>query len=80
MKYSEKDFPLQKETYKIIGICMEIHRILGKGLLEIVYKDAIEYEFNNKKNHFIICEILCKFCANFVQTRAEPSLLELCRV
>ena len=27
---------------------MEIHRILGKGLLEIVYKDAIEYEFKNK--------------------------------
>ncbi|PKP40432.1 MAG: GxxExxY protein [Bacteroidetes bacterium HGW-Bacteroidetes-12] len=48
MKYSEKDFPLQKETYQIIGICMEIHRILGKGLLEIVYKDAIEYEFKNK--------------------------------
>lgn len=49
MKYPEKDFPLQNETYKIIGICMEIHRILGKGLLEIVYKDAIEYEF--KKNN-----------------------------
>jgi len=28
---------------------MEVHRILGKGLLEIVYKDAIEYELNNKK-------------------------------
>jgi GxxExxY protein len=49
MKYSEKEYPLQKESYQIIGICMEVHRILGKGLLEIVYKDAIEYEFNNKK-------------------------------
>ena len=28
---------------------MEVHRILGKGLLEIVYKDAIEYEFNKKE-------------------------------
>ncbi len=28
---------------------MEVHRILGKGLLEIVYKDAIEYEFNTKE-------------------------------
>ncbi len=27
---------------------MEVHRILGKGLLEIVYKDAIEYEFKTK--------------------------------
>jgi len=34
------------EYFKIIGICMEIHRILGGGLLEIVYKDALEYEFN----------------------------------
>ncbi len=45
MIYSEKKYPLQEESYKIIGICMEVHRILGKGLLEIVYKDAIEYEF-----------------------------------
>ena len=45
MKYPEKEYPLQKESYQIIGICMEVHRILGKGLLEIVYKDAIEYEF-----------------------------------
>ena len=49
MKYSENEYPLQKESYQIIGICMEVHRLLGKGLLEIVYKDAIEYEFNNKK-------------------------------
>ena len=27
---------------------MEIHRILGPGLLEIVYKDALEYEFDSK--------------------------------
>ena len=48
MKYSEKEYPLQKESCQIIGICMEVHRILGRGLLEIVYKDAIEYEFKNK--------------------------------
>jgi len=44
--YPEKEYPLQRESYKIIGVCMEVHRTLGKGLLEIVYKDAIEYEFN----------------------------------
>jgi GxxExxY protein len=48
MKYSEEDYPLQEESYEIIGICMEVHRILGRGLLEVVYKDALEYEF--KKN------------------------------
>ena len=45
MKYSEQQYPLQDESYQIIGICMEVHRILRRGLLEIVYKDAIEYEF-----------------------------------
>jgi GxxExxY protein len=35
---------LEKQTYQIIGICMEVHKILGKGHGEIVYGDAIEYE------------------------------------
>ena len=52
MKYHEGKYPLQKECYQIIGICMEIHHIFGKGLLEIVYKDAIEFEFNHKKIPF----------------------------
>lgn len=38
-------FPLKEETYKIIGICMEVHNTLGAGFLEIVYKDALELEF-----------------------------------
>lgn len=48
MNYSEQKYPLQKETYEIIGICMEVHSILGRGLLEVVYKDAIEYELKHK--------------------------------
>ena len=36
----------QDEYYKIIGLCMEVHRILGGGLLEAVYKEALEIEFN----------------------------------
>ena len=39
---------LEKESYKIIGICQDVHRVLGPGFLEIVYKDAIEFEL--KKN------------------------------
>ena len=31
MKYSKQNYPLQKESYQIIGICMEVHRNLGKG-------------------------------------------------
>lgn len=35
----------KEESYQIIGICMDIHNHLGAGFLEIVYKDALEYEF-----------------------------------
>ena len=42
---SEKSLLLEEETYKIIGICMAVHRELGHGFMEIVYKDAIEHEF-----------------------------------
>ena len=37
-------FISKEETYQIIGICMEVHRELGFGFSEIVYKDAIEME------------------------------------
>jgi len=40
----------KEEVFKIVGVCMEVHKQLGKGFLEIVYKDAIEYEFN-KRNY-----------------------------
>ncbi len=46
--YSRKeDFPMREETYKIIGLAMEVHKTLGKGFLEIVYKDALEIEFTD---------------------------------
>src|SRR5207249_3912298 len=33
------------QTYAIIGIAMEIHRILGPSFLEPVYQAAVEVEF-----------------------------------
>lgn len=45
--YEQEQYPYQEETFKIIGIAMEIHRELGKGFSEIVYKDACQYEFNH---------------------------------
>ncbi|TDO97675.1 GxxExxY protein [Flavobacterium sp. 245] len=40
---------LREESYKIIGICMEVHKILGKGHSEKVYGDALEYEFQRNE-------------------------------
>ncbi|MEO6583628.1 MAG: GxxExxY protein [Ferruginibacter sp.] len=34
----------ENETYAIIGLCMEVHKVLGHGFCEIVYKDAIMFE------------------------------------
>ena len=34
----------REEVYTLVGIAMEIHRQLGKGFSEVVYKDAFEYE------------------------------------
>ena len=39
-------------TYKIIGCCIEVHKSLGKGFNEIVYKDALQYAFNKNKISF----------------------------
>lgn len=44
----EKELIYKDEVYKIVGICMDIHRTLGGGLREIVYKDALEYEFRQQ--------------------------------
>jgi GxxExxY protein len=35
---------LKEESYKIIGACMEVHKELGMGFKEIVYKDALQIE------------------------------------
>jgi len=39
------DILYKNDSYKIIGKCFEVHNNLGPGFLEIVYKDALEYEF-----------------------------------
>ena len=44
-----EEYLYKNENYKLVGLCMEIHRILGSGLLEVVYKDALEYELQQNK-------------------------------
>ncbi|MDQ3550643.1 MAG: GxxExxY protein [Bacteroidota bacterium] len=33
------------ESFQIVGLCMEVHRQLGMGFREVIYKDALEIEF-----------------------------------
>ena len=50
-----------EESYSIIGICMEVHNNLGQGFAEIVYEDALEYEFIQagipfeREKHYVVC-------------------------
>ena len=39
----------KEESYKIIGVCIKVHKELGHGFFESVYSEAIEIEF--KKNN-----------------------------
>lgn len=43
MKETELIYP--EKAYLIIGKCMKVHKTLGHGFLEVVYKDALELEF-----------------------------------
>ena len=51
-EYSGKDYPFQDEVNQIIGICIDVHKTLGKGFLEVVYKDAMEIEFKKANIQF----------------------------
>lgn len=42
------DILYKDESYKIIGVCIDVYNTLGRGFSEIVYKDALEYEFKRK--------------------------------
>jgi GxxExxY protein len=47
-----KDILYKAESFQIIGRCMEVHRELGRGHDEIIYKDALEYEFGQMRISF----------------------------
>lgn len=51
-EYNDKKFIHKQETYAIIGACMEVHKHLGHGMLEVVYKEALEIELKNKSIPF----------------------------
>src|SRR5438874_132742 len=36
----------KKEVFQLVGFCMEIHRELGKGHDEVIYKDALVVELS----------------------------------
>ncbi len=47
------DLLYKEEAFKIIGLCMEVHRELGKGQDEVIYKDALEVECRRNSVPFV---------------------------
>lgn len=46
--FVNEKYPESELTGKIIGCCMEVHRILGNGFQEIIYQRALAIEFNRQ--------------------------------
>ena len=40
----------KEEVFQLVGLCMEIHRELGKGHDEVIYKDALVVELTRARN------------------------------
>lgn len=51
---TEQDYPEKELTHEIIGAAIEVHRILGPGLLESVYVNCLAKEFNLRNIPFEI--------------------------
>jgi GxxExxY protein len=47
------EFLYREDTHRLIGLCMEIHRELGKGHDEVIYKDALVVELSRGTISFI---------------------------
>ena len=50
-------------TSAVIGAALEVHRVLGTGFLELLYKDALEIEFTRREIPFrreLPCNIVYK--------------------
>jgi len=41
------------EVFKLVGLCMEIHRELGRGHDEVIYKDAFVVELQRAQIQFV---------------------------
>lgn len=57
-------------TYAIIGAALEVHRVLGTGFLELLYKDALEIEFTRREIPFRR-ESLCNIAYKGKQLRGD---------
>lgn len=51
---NESEIIYKELSYNIIGACMEVHGILGKGHSEVLYKNSLEYKFKKPAINYSI--------------------------
>lgn len=44
---------LDELTYNVIGAAIEVHKIMGRGLLENVYQNCLQEELSQRKINFL---------------------------
>ncbi len=70
------DFPLEDETYQVLGACFEVYNEMGRGFLESVYQECLEVELTS---HWIPFEaqqpIALVFKGQDLQRTFTPDLL-----
>jgi len=70
------DLLYNDETYKVIGVCMEVHGELGKGFNEIVYGDALEIEFiDNNINYSRETKYAIKYKGNLLPHKYKADFI-----
>lgn len=52
IRISQLKMIYKKESYDIVGTLFDVQNNLGSEFLEMVYKEAIEYEFKDKNIGF----------------------------
>lgn len=66
----------KKETYKIIGAAMAVHRYFGCGFSEKVYQDALEVEFRNQEIPYLRENpIYAEYCNTLLKTEFIPDFI-----
>lgn len=66
-----REYLYEDLTEKIIGIAMEVQRILGPGFLEAVYEEALIYDLENAG---FLCEKQKEFTIRYKDTYLKKKL------
>ena len=53
-----EEYPLQEETYRILGACFEVYNEMGCGFLEPVYQECLEAELRTQEIPFVSQPVL----------------------